>query len=165
MVFVERWDDYLFFESYMLFDTGFIAVKNVLLREEKAAVIAVINLKNDAIVADDALAIFLEQQTSPAEYTSLLKGDGSALNWMFLMDRYICASEKGGWRIYCEKENDVAVLALGADLMTTSGPQLQGLLKARSVKRADQNGNARQCFDFDRLVPEWKSALMREYAP
>jgi hypothetical protein len=163
-IFVGRWEDYLFFEPYMMFDVGFADVKNLLMREENASVIALINLGSGGTPENDCpLTMFLGRDTGSAEYISELKGDGSAANWMFLMDRYVCASDKGSWSIYCEKENDVAVFAFREELSRVSVAKVEGLLKAKSIRSmSGLAGN--QLFDFNKLVPEWKSALKAEYA-
>jgi len=91
-------------------------------------------------------------------------GDGSPDSWMFLMDRYVLASDKGHWYIYCEKENDVAVLAIGEALSGSTRSQLAKLLGATPVGSVLTPGTGR-LFDFQSLVPEWKSDLMAEYGP
>ena len=154
------WENYFFFEPYMIFDSCFIDVKNLLLHEEKASVMALINL--DQKTNTNLPAIFLEQDTGPMEYIAKLKGDGTAMNWMFLMDRYICASEIGSWAIYCEKENDIAVLAFRKGVTESACSRVAQLLNAKSIRLAllPQNN---QMFDFDKLVPDWKSALVASY--
>src|SRR6185437_3824360 len=95
-VFVGNWKDYLFFEPYVMFDARFLDVKRVLMSEEGATVIALINLGSGGTPADGHLqTMFLDWHIEPTEYISKLKGDGSADNWMFLMDRYVCSSDKG----------------------------------------------------------------------
>jgi len=92
-VFSHRWDDFLFFEA-----------KDAILDEEASSCIALVNLGNAAIGSDpEPRSIYLERSTTFSEYLSMLKGDGSPDNWLFLMDRYVCASDKGSWCIYCEK--------------------------------------------------------------
>jgi hypothetical protein len=163
-VFVERWEDYLFFEPHMMFDVGFVDVKNLLMREENASMIALLNLGSGGTPEDGALrAMFLEQDTGPTEYISKLKGDGSAMNWMFLMDRYVCASDKGHWSIYCEKEDDVAVFAFREGLSRFSVAKVGQLLNAKSIRSID-NSEGCQLFDFNKLVPEWRSTLRAEYS-
>jgi hypothetical protein len=164
-IFVGDWRDYLFFHSDVLFEARFIDVKNLLLREENASVIAVINLGNANTKSDgEPRAIFLDRDTTPENYSAWLKGDGSPISWMFLMDRYVCASDKGHWCIYCEKENDVAVLALAPGVSRFTCSQLAKLLNANSIGTSSMASKG-QLFDFDKLVPEWKSALTAEYNP
>lgn len=162
-IFVGEWIDYFFFYPEAMFEACFIDVKNLLLREENASTVALVNLGNVNQKAEAGpRAIFLYRDTTPQRYISELVGDGTATNWMFLMDRYVCASEKGNWVIYCEKENDVAALAVGGAISTFACSQLAKLLSAKSIRSISVPGNG-QSFDFQKLVPEWKSALGAEY--
>jgi hypothetical protein len=164
-VFVGRWEGYLFFEPDMMFDTSFIEAKNVLMGEESASVIALVNLGNDGAPNHGSpRAIFLERDTTSEEYVSKLVGDGSPMNWMFLMDRYVCASEKGNWSIYCEKEDDVAIFGFRGGLARTSVAKVERLLKAKSIKSLCSPDRS-EIFDFGKLVPRWRSTLKVEYGP
>ncbi len=162
-VFTQMWDDYLFFESYMMFDNSFIEAKNTILREEGSSEIALVNLGNGPNTSDVKQSIiFLEKNLITSEYISILKGDGSPLNWIFLMDRYVCASDKGNWCIYCEKENDIAVLAVRNTLPESMILKLRDLLKADSIKTICDSKINRP-FDFDKLVLDWKATLITDY--
>lgn len=164
-VFVGDWTDYLFFYPEVLFEARFVEVKNLLLKEENASVIAVVNLGNaNNKTEEEPRAIFLDHDTTPKDYIAGLMGDGSPTSWMFLMDRYVCASDKGHWSIYCEKENDVAVLAVGEAVSRFTYSQLAKLLNAQSIRSVLMPGKG-QLLDFQKLVPEWRSALTAEYQP
>jgi hypothetical protein len=157
-----HWEDYLFFEPHMMFDRPFIYAKNLLLADRQGSVIALINLGNCDPNAESS-AMFLERETELEEYVSKLKGDGSPMNWLFLMDRYVCASDRGDWTIYCEKENDVAVFAHRVGFPQPICTALEALLGARSIRSASSYLEKGRGFDFDKLVPEWKYALIAEY--
>jgi hypothetical protein len=162
-VLVGPWKDYLFFEPLMMFDPCFIDVKNLLLCEEKASVIALINLGNVIpINYDDPPVIFLEQNTGVKEYISELKSKGAPISWLFLVDRYVCASNRGGWSIYCERENDVAVFAFREGFSESARMQIEMLLKAKSIRLASNSGDS-QFFDFNKLLPNWKTTLIAEH--
>ena len=163
-IFTQAWDEYLFFESYMMFDAIFIETKNIILNEEEYSKIAVINLGNLPNDSDrEPRSICLDKETTFPEYISILKGDGSPLNWMFLMDRYVCASNKGNWCIYCEKENDIAVLATRHAFPASVLLNLRNLLKANSIKTIDNSKMDHKFFDFNKLVSSWKAALVANY--
>jgi hypothetical protein len=64
-------------------------------------------------VADESAAmLFIDAGTEPHAYDAMLHRGGPAKGWLFGMDRYGSASDRGGWSIYCEKGNDVAAIAL-----------------------------------------------------
>jgi len=164
-VFVGGWADYLFFYPEVLFEASFIEVKDLLLKEESASIVAVVNLGNaDNKTEEEPQAIFLDRDTAANDYVAELMGDGSPTSWMFLMDRYVLTSDRGHWSIYCEKENDVAVLAVGDAVSRFTRSQLATLLSATLIGSVPLPGRGR-LFDFQILVPEWKSALMAEYRP
>jgi len=166
-VFSGEWRDYLFFESYVMFGAGFIEVTHFLLSAEKSSAMALINLGDgQTSSSDDARVMFLNEDTRPEDYLSELKGDGSPLNWMFLMDRYVCASDEGSWSMYCKKENDVAAFAIGQSCPVRIYSEIPLLLNARSIRTISYPSHAQQgSFDFEKLVPSWKSALAAEYVP
>src|SRR5271154_655973 len=74
-VLVGHWEDYLFFDTFgTMFDPCFIEVKNLLLTEEKASVIALLNLGgNTPINYGDPPVMFIEQATEAKEYVSELE--------------------------------------------------------------------------------------------
>src|ERR1043165_6459481 len=111
-VLVGSWADYLFFEPFVMFNPDFIEVKNLLMIAEKSSVIALINLGNGVpIEHSDSQVMFIDQHVGAKEYVSELESRGSPYSWRFFKDRYVCASDKTNWSIYCERENDVGVFA------------------------------------------------------
>lgn len=164
-VLIGNWEDYLFFDPFVMFGPAFIDVKNLLLAEERASVIALINLGNVIpIDYDHPPAMFIEQITEAKEYISELRSKGSPMSWMVLMDRYVCASNIGNWSIYCEKENDVAVFAFRATFSQSIAVQIGKLLKAKSIRFSSTTGD-NQLFDFGKLLPNWRFTLVTEHAP
>jgi hypothetical protein len=162
-VFTQTWDDYLFFESYIVFDGNFIEAKDLLLEEEGSSCIALVNLGNAPSDSDvEPRSMFLDRSTTFSEYFSMLKGDGSSSNWLYLMDRYVCASDKGSWCVYCEKQNDVAVIAVRHTLPTSTRLKLETVMEAESIRTLFTSQNDRI---FDSLVPTWRYGLAAEYVP
>ena len=157
-VFAGQWDDYLFFESDLLFEEGFVDAANVLLRDEHASVIALINLG----IAEVPDAFFLDRGTKWVDYHSKLIGDGTPINWVFLRDHYVCASDRGRWIIYCERENDIAVFAFH-ELPAPTVAKIRQLFQATSINYPNTLVSA-EGFDFGKLVPNWRNTLKVEYA-
>ena len=165
-VFRGEWADFQFFDPHVIFEACFIDIKNLFLNEKETSIIALLNLRanNWTIHEDDANVIFLDKDIGFEQYSAKLKGDGSPGNWMFQMDRYICASDDGKWSIYCERENDLGVFAFQRELSKRVSSQVTALLKAKSINLALSSDKS-QLFNFDRLVPNWISTLMVEYVP
>ncbi len=132
---------------------------------QKASVITLINLGNVIpIDYNDPPAIFIDKNTEPKKYISELETNGAPLSWRVLVDRYVCASDKGNWSIYCEKENDIAVFAFREGFPQLISSQVERLLKAKSIRCSSVAGDSRR-FDFEKLVPNWKSILIAEHVP
>jgi len=164
-VLVGPWEDYLFFEPCMMFDPCFIEVKSSLLIEEKASIIALIKLGNVIpIDYEDPPTLFIDQNTEAKQYISELESKGAPFSWRVLVDRYVCASDKGNWSIYCEKENDVAVFAFCEGLSQSIRSQVGRLLRAKSIRFSSAIGD-NQLFDFGKLTPDWLVTLAAEHAP
>jgi hypothetical protein len=146
-----------------MFSPCFIEATNLLLVEEKASVIALINLGGFTLIeSDNPPAIFIERDTEAKKYISDLENNGSPIGWRFLMDRYVCASDRGNWSIYCEKEEDVAVFAFREGLSQSVIFQVEGLLKAKSVRFSSTTGDSK-LFDFGKLIPDWRATLLTEH--
>jgi hypothetical protein len=144
-----------------MFDPPFIDSTSLLLSEEKASVIALINLGNvTPLDYSDPPVMFIEHDTTAKQYIAELetKGDG----WRFWLDRYVCASDKGSWSIYCEKENDVGVFAFWQTFPKSVCLQIQNLLRATSIRLSSSVGDT-EGFDFGKLLPDWKAKLIAEH--
>jgi hypothetical protein len=162
-VFTARWDGYLFFYPHLMFTREFVSVASHLLRFEGAGTIVLVNL-GSMISVDDAPPggeIFLESSTSGSEYISMLRGDGTAPDWLVLVDRYICCSDIGNWAIYCEKQNDVAVFAWRAAVRGVV-EKIKSELKASTIDAVHIRQEDR--YDFTGLVPEWRTSLRNNYS-
>jgi hypothetical protein len=160
-VLLGHWEDYLFFEPTLMFDPPFIDVTSLLLSEEKARVIALINLGNvTPIDYSDPPVMLIEHDTTAKQYIAELetKEDG----WRFWMDRYVCASDTGSWSIYCEKENDVGVFAFGHTFPKSLCSQIQNLLRGMSIRLSSNVGDPDR-FDFGKLLPDWKAKFIAEH--
>ncbi|MAB13141.1 hypothetical protein [Parvibaculum sp.] len=162
-VFAGDWDDYLFFESLTLFGSEFIDAKNLLLRDEDASTIAMINLGCTPVVRGRRVeTTFLEEGTQRSDFFDALKEIGSSDDMILDLARYVAASDKGNWAFYCEQDNDIAVLALGDTVSIDTRKRLKEVLKATSISCApgDRGG---PYFNFIDMLPEFRSALVAAY--
>jgi hypothetical protein len=162
-VFAQAWDDYLFFESDLVFDGNFIEAKDAILDQEGSSCIALVNLGNAQVDSDpEPRFMFLDRSTTASGYFSMLRGHDSASNWLVLVDRYVCASDKGSWCVYCEKQNEIAVIAIRNTFSPPTLLTLRTSLKAESIRTLFASKKDRI---FDKLVPRWRSGLATEYVP
>ena len=82
--------------------------------------------------------------------------------WLFGMDQYACVSDVGRWCIYCEKENDVAVIAFRDE---TGGCDFSQPLTDLHASPADQIGSDPSVpFPLNSLTYAWREALEVNYA-
>jgi hypothetical protein len=162
-VFVEGFSEYKFFESDQIFSPSFAGAINSLLLEDGALVCSLINLSQTRTETyGEAAALFFEAGIAPAEYDARLQAGGPGRGWMFTGDRFCCASDTGSWSIYCEKNNDVAVIGLqdrGTVERLSSG--LHKLHAEEIVALLDQGAEAVPPFGI--LVPRWRYELTRHY--
>jgi hypothetical protein len=112
-VFVESGAEFLFFESDQLFAPSFVEVAHEFMSVEGSTSCCLLNFSRTSVMDYcEVAAIFLETSMTGTEYDARLRSGGPAEGWLFDGDRYGCASDGGCWSIYCEKDNDVAVVAL-----------------------------------------------------
>jgi len=184
-VLVGHWGEYLFFDPFIMFGPKFIDVANLLLSGD-GSVIALINLGNVIpIDYDNPPVLFIEENTQAKEYVSELENRESPsgvgevtgmkehvaeltskrapLSWRVLVDRYVCASDEGNWSIYCERENDVGVFAFREGFSQAVCLQIERLLEAKSIRCSSSAGDTWR-FDFAKLLPNWRAALVAEHS-
>ena len=167
-VFVKTWDKYFFFESDRIFEESFIDFKNLILEDELTHEICLVNLGCGPIGSSPQLRdIFLDEKTNFSEYQSMLDKeksglDGSTFAWLMMLGRYVCASDRGDWVIYCEKEEDIAVLAVQDTLITSRRLLARMVLKADSIASIFES-KVNLLYDYTQLVLAWKLRLANSY--
>jgi hypothetical protein len=109
-----------------------------------------------------AVAIFLEAQTTGVDFDTQLRRGEPATGWLFSMDRYGCSSDGGSWSIYCEKDNDVAVIALRADGAAEQFASPLRRLHAEAIDILVRRESSAP-FPFSNLTPKWRDRLREEY--
>ena len=162
-VFSGAWSDFLFFESDQMFAPEFAEAIGDFLRVENSGVCCLLNLsETDSSEFEKIAAIFLDGMVTGREYETLLRGGGPAVGWLYSMDRYGCASEIGEWCIYCEKNNDIAVVALRSDSGASKFESSLEKLHAKPIE-AIRGGELAELFPFSELTSEWRAALIEHY--
>lgn len=162
-VFRGSWDLFLFFEADRLFAPEFATIAVGLLNAEQGDVCCLLNLSetDDQFVYESA-ALFIDAKTEPSVYDAMLRRGGPANGWLFRMDRYGCASNKGGWGIYCEKGNDIAVIGLRQYNDNQKYSNSLRELHAEPIKTLLENSKAAP-MPFSQLVKPWRYGLVQHY--
>lgn len=163
-VFRGKWGEFLFFESDAVFSMEFAEVVSGLLRCEGANAASLVNIdETKSLGLENMSALFLDGEVTGDSYQLSLTGAGPAKGWLYNVDSYACASDVGGWCIYCEKSNDIGVIASREAITSLAGQKALRLLGARPIETLVAGG-AHALFPFNRLVESWREGLMRNYA-
>lgn len=158
------WNRFLFFESDRVFAPEFAGVIGELLKLEGGQVACLLNIDKATLVESKMRgAIFLDAITTNRSYEAALEGDGPANGWIYQMDNYGCMSDIGEWCIYCEKANDIALIALRETTIDENKFEipLQHLC-AKPIEQLISGGDS-PLFPFDHLVPAWRKGLIDNY--
>lgn len=162
-VFTGAWRRFLFCESDRIFGEHFIDAVGGLMRIEGGTVSCLVNLDMSPVLAFDRIAaIYVDRSTTREEYGKALLSGGPQNAWLYRVDRYACASDAGAWCIYCEKSNDVAVIALRNDADYERFREPLDQLWAKPIEELVDGGSS-PLFPFDHLVPEWRTGLLGNY--
>ncbi|WP_116137029.1 hypothetical protein [Trinickia diaoshuihuensis] len=163
-VFEGAWEDFLFCESDRLFDAAFVNVVIQFLGCENSRVACLLNLDRTDLTRfeESGEAIFLDRSTTGAQYMNALEEGGPSRGWLYAVDRYVCCSDIGEWCIYCEKDNDIAVVALR---QVSKRQDFECPLKQLGARPIEEliEGGAWPLFPFNQLVPSWREGLLMHY--
>jgi hypothetical protein len=161
-VFRGHWSAFLFFDSDFLIAPDFSERVAELLNAEQAEVCCLLNFdETDTMTFASAAIRFITAETSPQDYNAMLR-EGGRNAWLFGVDRYGCASDRGGWSIYCERQNDIAVIALPQTGDTEKYAACLKHIQAKPI--ADQlRAGAEGLFQFEQMVEPWRRALSMHY--
>ena len=159
-VFAGSWSNFLFLESDALFVGRFVWAIKEFLRIEGAAAACLVNLTRHARSSDEHAALCLDNGITNDSYQEALRAERGDMAWLYHMEDYVCGSNVGGWCMYAEKENDLAVIALKNIAASTQFHYALGYLGADSLTYL-----LRARFPFTHLTAEWRAALIRNYRP
>lgn len=163
-VFAGTWDNFYFFQSDELFVAEFADVQRELLALEGASVACLINLDETSILeAESAAVIYFDLASSGDDFVAALGGVGGKPGWMHLVDRYVMASNRGTWCIYCEKANDVAIIALADAESARRFASPLRRLRAENIQSLVAGGSV-GVTPFNRLVPTWREGLLANFS-
>jgi len=138
-VFLGEWSSYLFFDPDLIFDRVFVEIAKAIMLCEYGTCICLRNLEIALTGNLEQASLFLDNQTNGKAYMGRLSApiEGSNLvGWVHLMDHYGCASDIGSWSIYCERSNEIAIIAVRKDHdLVRLSPAIE-LLQALPISQA-----------------------------
>jgi hypothetical protein len=163
-VFVGDWADFFFFDSDWMFDTVFVQIVKSLLEVEHAACACLANLDTPQNGdRGEGRVFFLTRETTGETYGSLLKGTGAGNGWIYDIDRFGCTSDVGDWCMYCERNNEIAVVAIRRNVAVGSYVSVLAKCKAMRIDDAIRQNHS-YGFSEKALAPQWCSEFLQEYA-
>lgn len=157
MVLAGDWDDVLFFDPDWMTDPDFVTTVKTLLAIEDARCACVWNI--DTTDATYPSRFFVRAHTTAGEYRQIIVGAEPGLGWL-PVERLACASDGGGWCIYAEPYNDLAVFAVRNE--EDRGRYAAPLSAIRAVHLADP-GSWSHLYGLSVLPAQWRDDLVREY--
>jgi hypothetical protein len=159
-VFVGNWKDFLFFDSDWMTDPDFVEQVKTFLDVEGAECACLWKL--DSEDANQPEFFFVRAQTIPDEYRVLLAGPTPGYGWVSAMERLACASDVGEWCIYCEPNNEIAVIGFRQKSVSARFSQAMSHFRAERIDLAIREPLS---YGFSQVAasPEWRDAFLREY--
>jgi len=151
-VFSRRWSAYMFFSSDQVFKDTFVDVIKGMIDVERSSVACL------RMLDSTSTSFFIDQSTTLQGYKARLIGSGPVDGWLYGMERFGCASATGSWCIYCEKNNEIAVIAMNNLDRAKFGFAMK---EFHAFKIADKRIDL--YFPFYRLTPAWRKSLMKNY--
>jgi hypothetical protein len=107
---------------------------------------------------------YVRGETNANEYGALLAGKTQGYGWLDAMERLACASDAGHWCIYCEPNNEIAVI--GFRQVDAAHRYSSALARVRAMRFEDAIREPPLSYGFSERVlsREWREAFLREYA-
>ena len=162
-VFSGHWSCFLFFQSDALILPAFADVVRILMSKEGAVACCLLNFTASAELfakVDTAATVVLTRETTGEDFTALMRGPDNN-GWMFWMGRYGCASDRGSWCIYAERENEVGVIALKHENDRVRFTEALALLGAAPIEELIADPMAP--LPYQELVEDWRRRLLENY--
>lgn len=136
-----------------------------LLQLEQAHAACLLNLDRTKVFEfGKSAAMFVDETTTGNQYWDALKEGGGAEGWLFAMEPYVCTSDVGEWCIYCERSNDMAVIALREKNSLQKFEEPLNALYAKPLEDLIEGGSSSMFpFNSDRMYPYWRDRLLKNY--
>ncbi|TCG09428.1 hypothetical protein BZM27_05610 [Paraburkholderia steynii] len=161
-VFHGNWQKFLFFQSDYLFSSEFVDTVHDVLQQERANTVCLLNLgRTNVDDSESSASIYIDEEMNGESFMDRLVAGGPAGGWLFAVERYVCASDVGSWSIYCEKDSDIAVVALRASEDDKLECCFRHVFAEPITKLLEQGAPPR--FPFSDLLPTWREGLLDNY--
>ena len=132
-IFAVGWNDFLFFHADSLFEPDFVETVKLLLHLETGRCACVAKLEPSPPQPN---CFFMRAETVSEDYLAVLNGDRSQGGWIYSMGRFGVISDADNWCIYCEREEEFAVVAFREKCPTTVRNAFANRFGAAPIKDA-----------------------------
>jgi hypothetical protein len=162
-VFSAEWKQFLFFDSDRIFANDFAMRILELLCVEDGNSACMMNVdiavKNEGI---DTSVLFVSRETTGEAYMSMLRGARIGEGWVYGVDRIACASDAGNWVVYCERNNEIAAIAVRDEGWLRRFRTIADSLGATSIEQAVLTQSI-YGLSMRALSTEWRATMLNEY--
>ena len=159
-IFIGDWSDFFFFDSDWMRESDFVEHVKAFLEIEGSHCACLWKL--DSEDPNESRLFFVREETTANEYRVLLAGKTPGYGWLDAMERLACASDSGEWCMYCEPNNEIAVV--GFRYAGASGRYSSAMRRfhAAPIEHAIKEPLS---YGFSQVAasPEWHDAFLREY--
>ena len=159
-VFPGNWGEFFFFDSDWLFDAQFVERARELLEIEGGNSACMSNL--DAAPGTERSSFFIDKEITGQAYATFLSGPNVEEGWIYGVDRFGCTSDVGQWCIYCERRNEIAVIAVRDSRGTEKYEAVIAQFKALPIGQAVAKPIS-YSFSDRALSAEWRGELLKQY--
>lgn len=160
-IFVGDWSDFFFFDSDWMTAPDFVEHIKVFLNIEGSRCACLWRL--DTEETNEPSVLFVRERTTADEYRRLLAGNAPGHRWVDAMERLACASDVGEWCMYCEPNNEIAVIGFRHKRASARYAAAMRQFRAEPIGLAIKEPLSYGFSQVARL-PEWRDQFLREYA-
>jgi hypothetical protein len=160
-IFVGDWSDFFFFDSDWMTQPDFVDHTKALLDVDGAKCACLWKL--DSKDPNEPRFFFVREDTTADEYRTLLAGKTPGYGWLDAMERLACASDVGEWCMYCEPNNEIAVIAFRH--LDVSDRYSSAMARVHATRFEDAIREPPLSYGFSEraLSREWRDEFLREY--
>jgi hypothetical protein len=159
-VFVGDWSDFFFFDSDWMREPDFVDHVKAFLGIEGGHCACLWKL--DSEDPNESRFFSVRQQTTANDYRALLAGKTPGYGWLDAMERLACASDSGEWCMYCEPNNEIAVIGFRHTGASARYSSAMSRFHATPIDKAIREPLS---YGFSQVAaaPGWRDAFLREY--
>lgn len=160
-IFQNDWVEFFFFDSDWMTDPDFVGHVQAFLDIEEAECACLWRLDSEDV--NEPEFFFVQAQTIPDDYRTLLAGATPGYGWVSAMERVACASDVGEWCMYCEPNNEIAVIGFRPGVDTHRYSSAMERVRAIRFDAAIREPFHSHGFSPRALSPEWRDEFLRHY--